>query len=183
MSTCTWLNLAVGMSIFSTVVLGCLVTLALLQAAHSLHQATTSVANPGQTKWAATRSCTCWKMARLCVAGTSGLMAPVEVSHHSWTPCVATCSTCKPVLLVSSSWDHCRRHHRRWRGPGAPIPVCRGGQRPGGHLYASHVGRPGQGELLRGPGKTVSHHLVRSSHVAQVRGELSHVGQVSALSS
>ena len=54
MSTCTWLNLAVGMSIFSTVVLGCLVTLALLQAAHSLHQVTTSVAKPGQTKRAAT---------------------------------------------------------------------------------------------------------------------------------
>ena len=43
MSTWTWLNLAVGISIFSTVVLGCLVTLARLQAAHSLHQATTSV--------------------------------------------------------------------------------------------------------------------------------------------
>ena len=47
MSTCMWLNLAVGTSIFSTVVLGCLVTLARLQAAHSLHQATTSVAKPG----------------------------------------------------------------------------------------------------------------------------------------
>ena len=92
MSTCTWLNLAVGMSIFSTVVLGCLVTLARLQAAHSLHQVTTSVAKPGQTKWAATSRCvahrlawetlcTCWKMACLCVAGTRGLMAPVEVSH------------------------------------------------------------------------------------------------------
>ena len=115
MSMCMWLNLVVGMSILSTVVLGGLVTLALLQAAHSLLQVTTSVANPGQTKRAATSrcvarrpawesSCTCWKMARLCVAGTSGLMAPVEVSHHSWTPWVATCSTCKPVLLVCSSW-------------------------------------------------------------------------------
>ena len=45
---------AVGMSIFSTVVVGCLVTLARLQAAHSLHQATTSVARPGQTKRGAT---------------------------------------------------------------------------------------------------------------------------------
>ena len=43
------------------------------------------------------------KMARLCVAGTSGLMAPVEVSHHSWAPWMTTNSTCKPVLLVSSS--------------------------------------------------------------------------------
>ena len=74
MSTCMWLNLAVGTSIFSTVVLGGLVTLVRLQAAHSLHQATTSVAKPGQTKQAATSrrvahrpawesSCTCWKMA------------------------------------------------------------------------------------------------------------------------
>ena len=54
MSTCTRLNLAVGIYIFSTEVLGCLVTLARLQAAHSLHQATTSVARPGQTKQAAT---------------------------------------------------------------------------------------------------------------------------------
>ena len=80
------------MTIFSTVVLGCLVTLAGLQAEHSLHQVTTSVAKPGQTKWAATSRCvahrlawetlcTCWKMACLCVAGTRGLMAPVEVSH------------------------------------------------------------------------------------------------------
>ena len=50
MSMCTWLNLATGMAIFSTVVVGCLVTLALLQAQHSLHQATTSAARPGQTK-------------------------------------------------------------------------------------------------------------------------------------
>ena len=48
-STCTWLNLAAGMAI----VVGCLVTLALLQAAHSLHKATTSAARPGHTKLAA----------------------------------------------------------------------------------------------------------------------------------
>ena len=93
MSMCTWLNLAVGMSIFSTVVVGCLVTLARLQAAHSLHQATTSTARPGQIKRAATSccvarrpawesSCTCWKTARLWEASTSGLRAPEEVSHH-----------------------------------------------------------------------------------------------------
>ena len=97
MSTCTWLNLAMGMFIFSMVVVGYLVTLAWLQAAHSLHQATTSVARPGQTKWAATShrvalhpawesSCTCWKMAHLWEAGTSGLKALVEVSHHRWAP-------------------------------------------------------------------------------------------------
>ena len=69
-------------------------TLARLQAAHSLHQANTSDAKPGQTKQAATSrrvarrpawesSYNCWKMARLYVTGTSGLMAPVEVLHHS----------------------------------------------------------------------------------------------------
>ena len=46
MSRCTWLNLATGMAIFYAVVVGCLVTLALLQAAHSLHQATISAARP-----------------------------------------------------------------------------------------------------------------------------------------
>ena len=97
MSTCTWLNLAVGISILSTVVLGCLVTLAWLQAAHSLHQATTSAARLGQTKRVATSrwiahcpawesSCTCWKTARIWEAGTSGLRAPVEVSHYRWAP-------------------------------------------------------------------------------------------------
>ena len=76
MSTYTWLNLAVGISTFSTVVLGCLVTLAWLKATHSLHQATTSVARPGQTNQEATSHrvarqpaweslCTCSKMARL----------------------------------------------------------------------------------------------------------------------
>ena len=93
MSTCTWLNLAVGISIFFTVVLGCLlVTLARLQAAHSLslHQATTSVARPGQTNQAATSHrlahqptwespCTCWKTTRLWEAGTSH-MARSEVN-------------------------------------------------------------------------------------------------------
>ena len=97
MPTCMWLNLAVGISIFSTVVLGCLVTLARLQAAHSLHQVTTSAARPGQTKRAATSrrvanrpawesSCTCWKMARLWETGTRGQRAPVEVSHHRLAP-------------------------------------------------------------------------------------------------
>ena len=97
MSTCTWLNLAAGMSIFSTVVVGCMVILAWLQAAHSLHQATTSVARPGQTKWAATSprvarrpawksSCACWKTALLWETGTRGQRAPVEVSHHRSAP-------------------------------------------------------------------------------------------------
>ena len=114
MSTCTWLNLAVGISIFSTVVLGCLVTLARLQAAHSLPQATISAARPGQTKRAATSrrvahcpmwesSCTCWKTARLWEAGTSGLRALVEVSHHRWAPCYTIISNGRLVLLVSTS--------------------------------------------------------------------------------
>ena len=76
LSMCTWLSLAVGMSIFSMAVVGCLVTLVQLQAAHSLQQATTSAARPGLTKQAATSRrvahrpaweslCTCWKTARL----------------------------------------------------------------------------------------------------------------------
>ena len=125
MSTCTWLNLAVGISIFSTEVLGCLVTLAQLQAAHSLHQATTSDAKPGTTKRAATShcvahrpvwesSCTCWMMARRCVTGTSGLMAPVEVSHHS--SLLAGQLVSRQLLPPDGSLlrgrDHRRRHCR-----------------------------------------------------------------------
>ena len=41
MSTCAWLNLAAGMAIFSMMGMGCLVTLARLQAVQSLHQAAT----------------------------------------------------------------------------------------------------------------------------------------------
>ena len=102
------------MSIFSMAVVGCLVTFALLQAAHSLHQATTSAARPGQTKRAATShhvarlpawesSCTCWKTACLWEAGTSGLRVPVEVLHHRWAPWYTTISNSKLVLLSSTS--------------------------------------------------------------------------------
>ena len=54
-STHTWLNLVAGMAIFSTVVVCCTVTLALLHMVHSLHQDTKSAARLGQTYQVAAR--------------------------------------------------------------------------------------------------------------------------------
>ena len=113
MSTRTWLNLAARMSIFSTVVVGCVVTLALLQAAHSLHQDTTSAARPGQTKRAATShhlacrpawesQCMCSNTVLLREASTNG--APVEVSHQRFAPWNTPISSSRVVLPVSTSW-------------------------------------------------------------------------------
>ena len=49
-----------------------------------------------------------------------------------------TCQLCPPDGPLLGSRDHCRCC---CRGPGAPIPCHRGGQRPGGRLYASHQSR------------------------------------------
>ena len=87
MSMCSWLNLVVG----------CLVTLALLQAAHSLHQATTSAARPGHRKQVATSCslacqttweslCTYSNTVLLLEAGTNSLRAQVEVLHKRLDP-------------------------------------------------------------------------------------------------
>ena len=114
MSRCTWLNLADGMAIFSTVMVGCLVNLALLQAAHSLHQVSTSVARPCQTKQAAPSQrvacCPSWESPWTCSntvllweAGPRGQKAPVEVLHQSLAPWYTTISSSRPVWLVSTS--------------------------------------------------------------------------------
>ena len=107
MCTCTWLNLAAGMAIFSTVVVGSLVD-------HNLQQQA-SVA--GQHI--------------LCLLAGQLLR----------------CQFCPFDGPLPGSRDH---RCCRCRGPGSPILCHRGGQSPGGRLYAGHLGRPGQGELLWG---------------------------------
>ena len=77
----------------------------------------------------------------------------------------------------------CRDHCYCCRGPRAPIPCHRGRQQPEGAFTLATWVDLGRESSSGGPGKAVGHHVVRSSHVVQVRCELSHVGQVVALAS
>ena len=86
MSTHVWLNMAVGMSIFSTV-MGCLVTFAQLQAAHSLHQPTTSAAKA-------------WPDKAGCHQLLSGLWPCVRELVHLLEDCPPLGGQCRDVHLI-----------------------------------------------------------------------------------
>ncbi len=201
-STWIWLNLWSRTGMGTMRAAGCLVTLAVWQGWHSLHQLTISVAIPGHTTLAErnlllalmlwwTREWKASKTDLLQSTGTTGRGELVETSYQrersptgtTWmsrlevekTASVTVQDCCSCLSFVIDA--HRKERHQRHQGDRGHSGGSWG---PGEHIYASHLAsRP----VIRENGQSVGHSVIDACDIPNITDKLRFVWELAALPS